>query len=136
MYRDPETLKIFHFVTSDFHSRAQKIADLYRKRWSVELLFRWLKGHLKVRTLDARTPNAVKVQLTLAVLVQLLIQLYRTVTHNEDKLSLWECLRQIRTQWIRASLCLTQTPEKSEDNFLFAISPAPGAPLRPSYASS
>lgn len=95
IYRDPETKKIFDFVTSDFKSSAQTIADIYKRRWAVELLFRWFKGHLKIRYFETRNPNAVKIQLAVAVLVQLLIQLYRSVT--EFRGTLWECLRAIRT---------------------------------------
>jgi hypothetical protein len=95
IYRDPETKKIFDFVTSNFKSPAQKIADTYKKRWAVELLFRWFKGHLKIRYFETRNPNALKIQLAVAVLVQLLVQLYRTV--NKFRGTLWECLRAIRT---------------------------------------
>lgn len=95
IYCDPETKKIFDFVTSDFKSSAQTIANTYKKRWAVELLFRWFKGHLKIRYFETRNPNAVRIQLTVAVLVQLLVQLYRTVTKFRG--TLWECLRAIRT---------------------------------------
>lgn len=75
IYRDPETMKVFHFITSDKEAGAQEIADCYKKRWAVELLFRWLKGHLNIRYLPLRNTNAVKVQLAVVVLTQLLIQL-------------------------------------------------------------
>lgn len=95
IYRDPETKRIFDFVTSDWKSSAQTIADIYKKRWAVELLFRWFKGHLKIRYFETRNPNAVKIQLAVAVLVQLLVQLYRIV--NKFRGTLWECLRALRT---------------------------------------
>jgi len=95
VYRDPETKKIFDFVTSDWKSSAQTIADTYKRRWAVELLFRWFKGHLKIRYFETRNPNAVRIQLAVAVLVQLLVQLYRIV--NQFRGTLWECLRAIRT---------------------------------------
>lgn len=95
IYRDPETKKIFDFITSDFKSSAQLIADTYKRRWAVELLFRWFKGHLKIRYFEMRNPNAVKIQLAVAVLVQLLVPLYRVVTKFRG--TLWECLRMLRT---------------------------------------
>ena len=95
IYRDPETKRIFDFITSDWKSSAQAIADTYKKRWAVELLFRWFKGHLKIRYFETRNPNAVKTQLAIAVLVQLLVQLYRIV--NRFRGTLWDCLRAIRT---------------------------------------
>lgn len=94
IYRDPETKKVFSFVTSDFNAPAQEIADIYRKRWAVELLFRWLKGHLNIRRLGCRNTNAVHVQLATAVLVELLVQLYRLIYKYTG--SLWDCLRMIR----------------------------------------
>jgi IS4 transposase len=75
VYRDPDTKKVFYFVTSDFESTAQEIADIYKKRWAVELLFRWMKGHLDIRYLESKNTNAVRVQLAIAVLTQLLLQL-------------------------------------------------------------
>ena len=95
IYRDPETKKVFDFVTSDFKSSAQTIANIYKKRWAVELLFRWFKGHLKIRYFETRNPNSVKIQLAVAVLVQLLVQLYRIVIKFRG--TLWECLRGLRT---------------------------------------
>ena len=102
IYRDLESGKIFHFVTSDFKSSATEIAKVYRKRWAVELLFKWLKGHLKIRHLGVKSPNAIKVQLAASILVQLLLKL----KHIKDKYknSLWDLLRQIRSRLISKGL--------------------------------
>jgi len=102
IYRDPETKKIFHFVTSDWRASASEIADIYRKRWAVELLFKWLKGHLNIRYLASKSVNAVKVQLAIAVLVQLLLQLKRLKEKFEG--SLWQLLRLIRANQIQRTL--------------------------------
>jgi hypothetical protein len=102
IYRDPETKRVFDFVTSDRKSPAQSIADAYRKRWAVELLFKWLKGHLNIRYLAVRNPNAVRIQLTIATLTQLLIQLYKQITKSSG--TLWECLRALRAQIARQGL--------------------------------
>jgi hypothetical protein len=95
IYRDPETKKVFHFLTSDFKAKAEDIAAIYKKRWSVELLFRWLKGNLRVRYLPVRNKNAVKTLLAIAVIVQLLLQLKKIVDERTETLS--ELLRKIRT---------------------------------------
>lgn len=102
IYRDRLTKKIFHFVTSDRKSSARAIAEIYRKRWAVELLFRWLKGHLDIGYLPTRTRNAVKIQLAMAVLMQLLLQLKKVL----DKFTgtLWELLRQMRVGMLRETL--------------------------------
>jgi hypothetical protein len=102
IYRDEETKKVFDFVTSDWKSSAQDIADTYKRRWAVELLFRWFKGHLNIRYFEVRNPNAVKIQLATAVLVQLLVQLYRLI--NKFPGTLWDCLRAIRMELIIGGL--------------------------------
>jgi hypothetical protein len=102
IYRDKLTKKIFHFVTSDRKLSAKAIADVYKRRWAVELLFRWLKGHLDVRYLPTKTPNAVKTQLAVAVLVQLLLQLKRLIEKYRG--TLWELLRDIRTSFVQKIL--------------------------------
>lgn len=102
IYRDPESQKIFHFVTSNNKMGGERIAEIYKKRWAVELLFRWLKGHLNIRRLPTKNPNAIRTQLAVAILVQLLLQLKRTI----DKFggTLWELLRSIRTGQCRQML--------------------------------
>lgn len=111
-YRDPETKKVFDFITSDFQASAETIASIYKKRWAVELLFRWLKGHLEIRTLEPRNTNAIKIQLITAVLVQLLLQLYRMLTNFSG--TLWDCLRSLRARWVQ--LAIRQMSE-FPDNF-------------------
>lgn len=109
VYRDPETKKVFYFVTSDFRSSAQTIADIYKRRWAVELLFRWLKGHLDIRYLEPRNTNAIKVQLAAAVLTQLLLQLKKIRDGFEG--TLWELLRSIRSELIGKSLSGCGAPD-------------------------
>jgi hypothetical protein len=110
IYRDSETKKIFYFVTSDFKSSAQVIADTYKRRWSVELLFRWLKGHLDIRYLELRDTNAVRVQLATAVMVQLLLQLKKIAEQYPG--TLWALLRFMRTTLIKESLCRRVFPDE------------------------
>lgn len=108
VYRDPDTKKIFYFVTSDFDSPAQMIADTYKRRWAVELLFRWLKGHLDIRYLSTKNTNAVRIQLAIAVLLQLLLQLKKIIDQFAG--TLWELLRKMRTTLVRKSLCASGSP--------------------------
>jgi putative transposase len=102
IYRDPATKKLFHFVSSDLKCPAEVIAAIYKRRWGVELLFRWLKGHLDIRRLPVKNSNAVKIQLAVAVLVQLLLQLKKLTTGFPG--SLWQLLRKIRSSVIRQIL--------------------------------
>jgi len=108
IYRDPETKKIFHFVTSDFKASATEIAGIYKKRWAVELLFKWLKGHLNIRYLASRSVNAVKTQLAISILVQLLLQLKKLKENFSG--TLWELLRLIRSALIQVSLQQSTSP--------------------------
>ena len=108
IYRDPTTNKVFYFVTSDFKLAATMITDIYKKRWAVELCFRWFKGHLDIRRLALKTTNAVKVQLTIAILVQLLLQLKKIVISFSGTLS--ELLYQIRASLVYKSLCSISSP--------------------------
>lgn len=98
IYRDPVSTKLFDFITSDFESNALEIANIYRKRWAVELLFRWMKGHLNIRRFGFKNMNALKILICTAVLVQLIIRYQKLIGQNEN--TLWECLRTVRT-----SLC-------------------------------
>lgn len=108
IYRDPLTKKLFHFVTSDQKASAKTIADIYKKRWAVELLFRWLKGHLDIRYLPTKTPNAVKTQLASAVLVQLLLQLKKIIDGFQG--TLWELLSDIRMTFVQRILTESGPP--------------------------
>lgn len=96
-------------MTSDFKSSAQAIADTYKQRWAVELLFRWLKGHLDIRYLPVKSTNAVKIQLAVAVILQLLLQL-RKISDSYAG-TLWELLRHLRSTLIRESLSASGSPD-------------------------
>ena len=90
------------FVPSDRKASAKTVADIYKKRWAVELLFRWLKGHLDIRYLPTKTKNSVKTQLAVAVLVQLLLQLKKIIDGFPG--TLWDSLRDIRVTFVRKIL--------------------------------
>lgn len=72
-YIDPKTGKRFRFLSNHLDLPAEQIALLYRKRWQIELLFKWMKQHLHIKSFFGTTPNAVKMQLWIAVIVLLLI---------------------------------------------------------------
>jgi hypothetical protein len=108
VYRDPETKKFFHFVTSDLEISAEEVAGIYKQRWAVELLFRWLKGHLNIRYLPTRTPNSVQVQLAVALIVQLLLQMKKIMEQSQN--TLWEILRELRMSAARRTLINSDVP--------------------------
>jgi len=76
-YRDPETSKKLDFLTNDFVLPALTVADLFRLRWKVELFFKWIKQHLRIKAFYGTTPNAVKTQIWIAISVYLLVAIAR-----------------------------------------------------------
>ena len=76
-YIDPETGKRLSFLTNHLRMDACSIALLYRKRWKIELLFKWMKQHLHIKAFFGTTPNAVKTQLWIAVMVYVLVHLLK-----------------------------------------------------------
>lgn len=72
-YVDPKTGKRFRFLTNNLTLDARTIALLYRKRWQIELFFKWAKQHLHIKSFFGVTPNAVKTQVWIAVIVYVLV---------------------------------------------------------------
>jgi hypothetical protein len=78
---DPDTGKKLTFLTNHLTLDPLSIALLYRKRWKIELLFKWMKQHLHIQAFFGTTPNAVKTQLWIAVMVYVLIHRLKQVYH-------------------------------------------------------
>jgi IS4 transposase len=68
-----ETGKRIMFLTNNFPLKPELIADLYHQRWQVELFFKWIKQHLRIKTFFGSSENAVKTQIWIAVCTYLLI---------------------------------------------------------------
>jgi IS4 transposase len=62
-------------ITNDFKRTACQIAALYRTRWQIELLFRWIKQHLRIKTFLGRSPNAIKLQIVAAMIAYVLLRI-------------------------------------------------------------
>ena len=76
-YRDPETGKVLVFLTNDFTLPALTVAHLYRLRWQVELFFKWIKQHLRIKAFFGTSANAVKTQVWIAISTYLLVAIAR-----------------------------------------------------------
>lgn len=76
-YRDPETGKGLVFLTNHTLSPAITICMLYKSRWQVELFFKWIKQHLRIKRFYGTSENAVKTQIWIAVSVYVLIAIIR-----------------------------------------------------------
>jgi IS4 transposase len=70
-----ETGKTLRLVTNDLSSPAEVIADLYQERWEIELFFRWIKQTLRIRKFLGTSENAVRIQITVALIKFLLMRL-------------------------------------------------------------
>ena len=70
-----ETGKVLRIFTNDLNASAQDIADLYRRRWAIELFFRWVKQTLKISHFMGTSETAVRIQITIALIAFLLLRL-------------------------------------------------------------
>ena len=76
-YTDPDTDKTLTFLTNNLTEPAITIAQLYRCRWQVELFFKWIKQHLRIKSFYGTSANAVKTQIWIAISVYVLIAILR-----------------------------------------------------------
>jgi Transposase DDE domain/Domain of unknown function (DUF4372) len=90
-----DTGKVIRVLTNDLTSSARTIADLYKRRWAIELHFRWIKQALKIRKFLGTSDNAVRTQVYIALIVYLLLHL----AHEAEKVSspVLEFTRLVRT---------------------------------------
>ena len=76
-FKDPKTGKRLVFLTNNFALPAITIAELYRCRWQVELFFKWVKQHLRIKVFFGTSENAVKTQIWIAVSVYVLVAIVK-----------------------------------------------------------
>ena len=74
---DLERKKRLIFLTNLFTVSAQTVADIYKQRWQVELFFKWIKQHLRIKNFYGTSPNAVKTQIWVAISVYLLVAILK-----------------------------------------------------------
>lgn len=72
-YYDDESKKTFVFITNNTQLKSEEIAFLYKKRWEVELFFKWMKQHLKIKSFWGTSKNAVKIQIYCAITAYCLV---------------------------------------------------------------
>ena len=80
-YYDEEEEREFTFITNAKHLTALEVAELYKKRWLVELFFKWLKQHLKIKKFWGTTENAVRIQIAIAIITYCLV----AIVHHDMK---------------------------------------------------
>lgn len=68
-FYDEEEDREFAFLTNAKYLSAQEVADLYQKRWLLELFYKWFKQHLKIKKFWGTTENAVRIQICIAIII-------------------------------------------------------------------
>jgi hypothetical protein len=76
-FRDPKTAKSLEFLTNNFTEPALTIAQLYHCRWQVELFFKWIKQHLRIKVFYGTSENAVRIQVWTAISVYVLVAIVK-----------------------------------------------------------
>lgn len=83
---DPATQKRFNFLSNHFVLPPLSIADIYKNRWQIELFFKWIKQHLRIKAFYGTSENAVKTQIWIAVSVYILISIVKKRLKLEQSL--------------------------------------------------
>ena len=117
-----ETGKVLRIFTNDLAASAQDIANLYKRRWAIELFFRWVKQTLKIDHFFGRSETAVRIQITIALIAFLLLRL----AHDANKIvkSPLAFARLIKTNLMQRRtigelLKMPQAPPKDQPRFDF-----------------
>lgn len=71
----------FFFLTSRFDLEAEVVARIYKERWQIELFFKWIKQHMRIKSFISRTPNGVAIQIYTAIILYVLVLIYRRNHH-------------------------------------------------------
>ena len=114
-----DTGKRLVFLTNNFALKPEVIADLYRQRWQVELFFKWIKQHLRIKVFFGTSENAVKTQIWIAISTYVLIAIAKKRLHL-DHHSLYEILQILSLsmfETIPINQLLTPTPPDSDPDF-------------------
>ena len=90
-FEDQQTGKVLIFLTNNFHLKAHEVAQLYKHRWKIELFFKWIKQHLKIKSFWGHSENAVKTQIWIAVSTYVLVVIAKKKFNLEN--SLYEILQ-------------------------------------------
>ena len=116
-YRDPQTGKALVFLTNNFTVPALAIAQLYHGCWQIELFFKWVKQHLRIKAFYGTSQNAVRTQIWIAISVYLLVAILKKRLHLD--LSLYTILQILSLtlfEKMPISQALSQPPLSTESS--------------------
>ena len=112
-FKDPESGKTLVFLTNNMTLPPLTIAALYKSRWQVELFFKWIKQHLRIKRFLATSENAVKTQIWCAVSTYVLIAIVKKELHLEA--SLYTCLQILSVSiFEKTQLSCALQPDRSQ----------------------
>jgi transposase len=121
--RDPETGKRITLLTNNFRLSAWEVAELYRCRWQVELFFKWIKQHLRIKAFYGTSDDAVRTQIWIAISTYVLVAILKK--HLQTELSLYTMLQILSVSSFQKielsqvfSAAKSQKPEESTCNQL------------------
>ena len=89
-----ESNKVLKFLTNNFRLSAKKIASIYKTRWQIELFFKWMKQHLKIKSFLSRSENGVRIQIWSALITYVLLHLVKSRLTYE--IEIFEIYRRIQ----------------------------------------
>jgi hypothetical protein len=114
-YRDPKTGKPLVFLTNNFSVPALTIAQLYQGRWQIELFFKWIKQHLRIKAFYGTSENAVRTQIWSAIAAYLLVAILKQRLHLDSSLyTILQILSLTLFEKTPISQALAQTQPTSE----------------------
>jgi len=119
-YFDSERSKRLKFLTNNFTLPARTIADIYRQRWQVELFFKWIKQHLRIKAFYGTSENSVKTQIWIAVSIYVLVAIVRKQLGLEA--SLYQILQILSVTLFEKTPILQALQAPNSDSDLFDIS--------------
>ena len=71
--------KIYRFLTNNLNESAERIAEIYKSRWQIELFFKWIKQHLKIKSFLSTSENGVKIQIWIALITYVLLSILQSL---------------------------------------------------------
>jgi hypothetical protein len=114
-YRDPKTGTALVFLTNNFTAPALTIAQLYHGRWQIELFFKWIKQHLRIKAFYGTSENAVRTQIWSAIAVYLLVAIVKKRLHLKASLyTMLQILSLTLFEKMPIAQALAQLPPASE----------------------
>jgi len=111
-----DTGKVLRILCNDLDASAQEIADLYKRRWAIELFFRWIKQTLKIRHFLGNSENAVRIQIAVALIAYLLLRLAQATQQA------------VKSPLVFARLVRVNLMHRKRIDRLLAPDPGPGQP--------